>query len=86
MPALLANAAAAAGAVAPLLQRTPDSQTGYVWLFVLLAATPYVLLVVIGGGIFRARRKQREQEVERALQEQQVWESVQHHEDSSRPA
>lgn len=58
------------------MQHTPDEQAGYVWMFVLMAAMPYILLVVIGGGIFRARRRQREREVERALREQSEWESA----------
>ncbi|WP_419161967.1 hypothetical protein [Candidatus Palauibacter sp.] len=58
------------------MQHTPDQQMGYVWMFVLMAATPYLLLVVIGGGIFRARRRQREREVEMALEEQREWEAA----------
>ena len=58
------------------MQHTPGEQAGYVWMFVLMAATPYLLLVVIGGGIFRARRRQREREVEMALKEQREWESA----------
>ena len=56
------------------MQHTPGEQAGYVWMFVLLAATPYALLAIVGGGIFRARRKQREREVELALAEQREWE------------
>ena len=59
------------------MQHTPDQQAGYVWMFVFMAAMPYLLLLVIGGGIFRARRRQREREVEMALQEQREWESAQ---------
>ncbi|MCG8468805.1 MAG: hypothetical protein MJB57_11460 [Gemmatimonadetes bacterium] len=58
-----------------VLQHAADSQVGYVWMFILMAATPYILLVVIGGGIVRARRKQREREVEEAIQDQQTWET-----------
>ncbi|WP_419948623.1 hypothetical protein [Candidatus Palauibacter sp.] len=59
------------------MQHTPGEQAGYVWMFVLMAAMPYILLVVIGGGIFRARRRQREREVELALKEQREWENAQ---------
>lgn len=56
------------------MPQTPKQQTAYLWMFVLLSATPYLLLAVIGGGIFRARRRQRQQEVESLLQEQLDWE------------
>ncbi|MXW67445.1 MAG: hypothetical protein F4Z72_10665 [Gemmatimonadales bacterium] len=64
-------------AAAPQMQHTPDEQAGYVLMFVFMAAMPYLLLVVIGGGIFRARRRQRQREVERALEEQREWEAAQ---------
>ncbi|MDE2664073.1 MAG: hypothetical protein OXI39_13845 [Gemmatimonadota bacterium] len=63
-------------AAAPQMQHTPDEQAGYVLMFVFMAAMPYLLLVVIGGGIFRARRRQRQREVERALEEQRKWEAA----------
>lgn len=63
-------------AAAPQMQHTPDEQAGYVLMFVFMAAMPYLLLVVIGGGIFRARRRQRQREVERALEEQREWEAA----------
>ena len=74
---LTGTALALVPAAAAALQHAPDSQRGYVWMFILMASTPYILLVVIGGGIFRARRRAREQEVERVLREQRAWE-VQH--------
>ncbi|MCE2421695.1 MAG: hypothetical protein J4G03_00015 [Gemmatimonadetes bacterium] len=52
----------------------PGEQLGYILMFVLMAATPYILLAVVGGGIFRAIRRQRQREVEDALREQQAWE------------
>ncbi len=67
---------------ASLLQHTPDEQTGFMLGFILMAGMPYLLLFVVGGGIFRARKKQREQEVERALREQQSWEAAQPTEDT----
>lgn len=70
------------GVVGLQMQHTPGEQTGYVWMFILMAATPYFLLFVIGGGIFRARRRQREREVEAALEEQQRWELSQSESDS----
>ncbi|MYA34069.1 MAG: hypothetical protein F4164_14260 [Gemmatimonadales bacterium] len=63
-------------AAAPQMQHTPDEQAGYVLMFVFMAAMPYLLLVVIGGGIFRARRRQRQREVEEALEEQRKWEAA----------
>ena len=70
-------------AAAPQMQHTPDEQTGYVLMFVFMAAMPYILLVVIGGGIFRARRRQRQREVERALAEQREWEAARADADSA---
>ena len=64
-------------ATIPQMVHTPDEQTGFVLMFVLMAAMPYLLLVVVGGGIFRARRRQREREVEMALEEQRAWEAAQ---------
>ncbi len=63
-------------AAAPQMQHTPDEQAGFLLMFVFMAAMPYLLLVVIGGGIFRARRRQRQREVERALEEQREWEAA----------
>lgn len=74
--ALAAETASRAAEIGAQMQHTPDEQAGYVWMFVLMAAMPYLLLVVIGGGIFRARRRQREREVEMALREQREWESA----------
>lgn len=50
---------------------------GYFWSMLFLASMPYLLLFVIGGGIFRALRKERQQEVARALEEQAEWEAGQ---------
>lgn len=74
--ALAAETASRAAEIGAQMQHTPDEQAGYLWMFVLMAAMPYLLLVVIGGGIFRARRRQREREVEMALREQREWESA----------
>lgn len=74
--ALAAETASRAAETGAQMGHTPDEQAGYVWMFVLMAAMPYLLLVVIGGGIFRARRRQREREVEMALREQREWESA----------
>ena len=63
-------------AAAPQMQHTPDEQAGFLLMFVFMAAMPYLLLVVIGGGIFRARRRQRQREVEKALEEQREWEAA----------
>jgi hypothetical protein len=59
-----------------ILQTSPQSQEGYMWMFIIMASTPYLLLVIIGGGIFRARRRQREDELARAVKEQQDWEAT----------
>ncbi len=55
-------------------QHSLEEQAGYLIMFLLMAATPYVLLVVVGGGLFRAMKRQREAEVEQALAEQVEWE------------
>ena len=52
--ALAAETASRAAEIGAQMQHTPDEQAGYLWMFVLMAAMPYLLLVVIGGGIFRA--------------------------------
>lgn len=82
MLTLFAPVVLKASSAASLLQHTADEQTGFLLGFIVMAGTPYLLLFVIGGGIFRARKKQRQQEVERALQEQQSWEAAQHPEDT----
>ena len=70
------EAMASADRIRAAFQHAPDGQEGYVWMFVLMASTPYLLLLVIGGGIFRARRREREREVEEALREQRDWEAA----------
>jgi hypothetical protein len=62
---------------APLaaLQASGHETHGYMWMFLLMASMPYVLLAVIGGGIYRAKKREREQEVERVLAEQRAWEA-----------
>lgn len=56
--------------------QAPGHQTlGYVWMFLLMASMPYILLAVIGGGIYRAKKREREEEVERMLAEQTRWEA-----------
>lgn len=71
---LLASAALAPAPLAAL--QAPGHQTlGYVWMFLLMASMPYILLAIIGGGIYRAKKREREQEVERMLAEQTLWEA-----------
>jgi len=53
----------------------PGLMDAYMWGTVFLASMPYVLLLVIGGGLYLAYRRQREAEVHRALQEQGDWET-----------
>ena len=48
---------------------------GFFWSMLFLAAMPYLLLFVIGGGLFRALRRERQDEVARALEEQAEWEA-----------
>ncbi len=64
-------------APAPLsaLQMSAHTTHGYVWMFLLMASMPYILLAVIGGGIYRAKRREREREVERMLADQRLWEA-----------
>jgi hypothetical protein len=62
-------------AVLPLVQMSERMHRGYTWMFLLLASTPYVLLVVIGGGLYRARKREIQREVERQLAEQNAWEA-----------
>lgn len=73
--ALSSISALASAPVAALLQHGHEAQRGYAWLFVLMASMPYLLLLVIGGGIYRARKRAREREVEEALSEQVEWEA-----------
>lgn len=60
---------------AAALQAAGHQTVGYVWMFLLMASMPYVLLALIGGGIYRALKRQRERDVERALAEQDRWEA-----------
>jgi cytochrome c-type biogenesis protein CcmH/NrfF len=53
----------------------PGLMDAYMWGTVFLASMPYVLLLIIGGGLFLAYRRQREAEVVRALEEQGDWET-----------
>ena len=50
---------------------------GFFWSMLFLASMPYLLLLVIGGGLWRARRREREDQVRRALEEQTTWEARQ---------
>ncbi len=63
----------AAIGTSPALQASSGSR-GYVWMFLLMASMPYLLLVVIGGGLYRARRREVEREVRRELDRQREWE------------
>jgi hypothetical protein len=49
---------------------------GFFWSMLFLASMPYLLLLVIGGGLYRAQRREREMEVQRALEEQGDWEAT----------
>lgn len=72
--ALLASVLAVPAPLAAL--QAPGHQThGYVWMFLVMASMPYLLLAIIGGGIYRAKKREREREVERALAEQELWEA-----------
>lgn len=77
MRSLLLLLALAAQVPAPLAAlQAPGHQThGYVWMFLLMASMPYILLAIIGGGIYRAKKREREKEVERMLAEQTLWEA-----------
>lgn len=57
---------------------SPGLMDAYMWGTVFLAAMPYILLVVIGGGLYLARRREREEEVARAIEEQGEWETENH--------
>ena len=48
---------------------------GFFWSMLFLASMPYLLLFVIGGGLWRARRREREEQVRQALEEQTTWEA-----------
>ncbi|MDH3732174.1 MAG: hypothetical protein OEU54_01525 [Gemmatimonadota bacterium] len=61
----------------PMGGMTGQVMDGYFWSMLFLAAMPYLLLLVIGGGLFRALRRQREREVAHALEEQVEWEGRQ---------
>lgn len=75
---IAALAALATAAARPLsaLQAAGHQTHGYVWMFVVLASTPYLLLAIVGGGIYRAKKREREREVERMIAEQHTWESA----------
>ena len=59
----------------PMAGMTGGVVDGFLWSMVFLAAMPYLLLVVIGGGLYRAKRREREREVLEALHEQGEWEA-----------
>ncbi|MFV1986017.1 MAG: hypothetical protein ACC682_01945 [Gemmatimonadota bacterium] len=48
---------------------------GFFWSMLFLASMPYLLLLVVGGGLYRALRRQREGEVGQALEEQGDFEA-----------
>ena len=48
---------------------------GFFWSMLFLASMPYLLLLVVGGGLYRAFRRERELEVQQALEEQGDWEA-----------
>ena len=48
---------------------------GFFWSMLFLASMPYLLLFVIGGGLWRARRREKEDQVRQALEEQTTWEA-----------
>lgn len=63
-------------ASAAALQMPSHANEAYAWMFLVLASMPYILLAVIGGGIYRANKRAREREVERLLEEQRAWEGA----------
>jgi hypothetical protein len=48
---------------------------GFFWSMLFLASMPYLLLLVVGGGLYRALRREREVEVQQALEDQGDWEA-----------
>lgn len=46
---------------------TPAVASGFTWSVLFLAAVPFVLIAVVGGGIFLAQRRELRDEVERFL-------------------
>ena len=53
---------------------TGGMMDGFLWSAVFMASMPYILLAVIGGGLYLAFRRERERAVEDALAEQRDWE------------
>jgi hypothetical protein len=47
----------------------------FFWSMLFLASMPYLLLLVVGGGLYRAFRREREVEVQQALEDQGDWEA-----------
>lgn len=43
---------------------------GYLWAMIVMMVAPYLVVAVIGGGLFRAHRKARRDAVERFLKEE----------------
>jgi len=48
---------------------TPQLIHGFLWSMAFLAAMPYLLVAIIGGGLYRAKRRERTGEVQDALDE-----------------
>jgi len=48
---------------------SPELMHGFLWSVAFLAAMPYLLLAIIGGGLYRAKRRERTSEVRAALDE-----------------
>ncbi len=48
---------------------SPQLMHGFLWSMAFLAAMPYLLLAIIGGGLYRAKLRERSHEVETALDE-----------------
>lgn len=46
---------------------SPSVQTGFLWSSILLMVTPYLVVGIIGGGLFLAYRRSIRQQVERFL-------------------
>jgi hypothetical protein len=51
---------------------SPDVYTGFLWGMGVMMAMPFVLLLVVGGGLLHARRSALAEEVERLLDDESV--------------
>lgn len=65
-----ADLLAAAQACPDCSEAVNEGQSGFFWAMVLMMAAPYLAVGLIGGGIFYAHRRSREEEVERWLEQE----------------